>query len=168
MYRATLLSALLACLPCSAARAHEGPPFSVLIDEPIPGYLVSVWADPDIGVGRIFIMTDPQEENTAPSRVEVWIQPKSKRLTKTTHRAARQDFRNRIQFLAEPEFDQQEMWTVGIVIHPPKGDPSELTFEVEATPPGLGPWDWAIYLSPFFLFGGLWALGLIRRWRSYV
>jgi hypothetical protein len=166
MYRATLPITLLAWMSCSAARAHDGPPFPVLIDEPISGYFVSVWADPDIGVGRVFIMTDPQEENTAPSRVEVWIQPKSKRLPKANYPAARQDFRNRIQFLAEPEFDQQEMFSVGIVIYPPKGDPSELTVEIEATPPGLGPWDWAIYLSPFFLFGGLWVMGLIRRWRS--
>jgi hypothetical protein len=58
------------------------------------------------------------------------------------------------------------MWTVGIVVHTPQGETSELTTKVEATPPGAGAWDVLIYLFPFVFFGGLWAFGLFRCWRA--
>jgi hypothetical protein len=160
---------MIVCLSfCAAVDAHEGPPFPVLVDEPIPGYLVSVWADPDIGTGTFYVLTEPRDSasNVPAPRVEVWIQPTSGRLAKATYPAERQDLRNRLQFLAEPEFDRQEMWKVGIVVHAPNDQTHELTTEVEATPPGVGAWGLLIYLFPFVLFGGLWGIGLLRHWRA--
>lgn len=153
---------------CSVAFAHEGPPFPVLMDEPIPGYRVSVWADPDIGTGKFYVVTEsPNSANSPPEpQVEVWVEPVSKRLPKVTYVAHREDVRNWMQFLAEPEFDAQELWNVGIVVTAPEGTPHELQVEVEATPPGMGPWDLAIYLFPFLMFGGLWGVGLIRSWHA--
>lgn len=145
------------------ARAHKGPPFPVLMDEPIPGYSVSAWADPDIGTGTFYIVTDPRGGETEAPHVELWAQPVSKRLPKVTYPAEREDLGDSIEFVALPEFDQQEMWTVGIVVQPAHGDASELTVEVEATPPGIGPWGLVIYLVPFLLFGGLWIMGMKRR-----
>jgi hypothetical protein len=140
------------------------------MDEPIPGYLVSVWADPDIGEATFYVVTEPDPgaaaTPTAAPRVEVWVEPVSQRLDKATYPAERQAMRNRIQFFAAPQFDRQEMWNVGVVVHSPSGPTSELVTQVEATPPGAGPWDVLIYLFPFVLFGGLWTLGMIRRWRA--
>lgn len=148
--------------------AHDGPPFPVIMDEPIPGYMVSVWADPDIGTGTFYVMTDPVESSSSPAEapeVEVWVQPKNGRLPKSNYIARRQDLRNRIQFIAEPAFDQQEMFVVGIVVANADGKRTELLTEVEATPPGLGPWDLAIYLFPFVMFGGLWVIAFFKRRR---
>jgi hypothetical protein len=71
-----------------------------------------------------------------------------------------------LRFLAEPEFDAQEQWNVGVVLRRAGQEPAELVVQVEATPPGVGPWGLAVYGFPFVLFGGLWAIGLMRRWRN--
>jgi tetratricopeptide (TPR) repeat protein len=153
---------------CAGASAHDGPPFSVLMDEPIPGYLVSVWADPDVGEAKFYVITEPQgsESPAVEPTVDVWVQPVSGRLPKVSYPAKRQDVHNQVLFLAEPLFDRQEPWQVGVVIHRTDGQTNELLIEVEATPPGLGPWGLVVYFFPFALFGGLWAFGLMRRWRK--
>lgn len=170
--QAILTAVIIALLVVANASAHEGPPYPILIDEPVPGYLVSVWADPDVGIGTFYIMTDATATSTAGSttpaepRVEVWVQPVSERLPAVTYPAERQQLRNRVQFVSYPKFDQVERWKAGIVITPAGDSSTELVTEVEVTPPGLGAWDLAIYLFPFVLIGGLWFLGLSRRWRE--
>lgn len=160
----------LLCLYCAAAtaEAHEGPPYPILMDQPIPGYIVSVWGDPDVGIGTFYIIAESREGSAraAEPRVEIWVQPVSGRLPKSTYAAERQAVSNRIQFLAEPQFDRQEMWTVGFLVHAANGETSELLAEVEVTPPGYGPWDLVVYLLPFLLFGGMWGFALLRRWRA--
>ncbi len=169
---AMLSAAFLLCC-CHWASAHEGPPFPILVDQATPDYVVSVWADPDIGEATFYVITEPRSTSPGetasslePPRVEVWVEPANGRLARKTYPATQQAMRNRIQFLAEPYFDQQEMWSIGIVVHSPQGKTSELMTEVEATPPGAGAWDVLIYLFPFVLFGGLWTLGMVRRWRT--
>lgn len=153
---------------CTACYAHEGPPYPIIVDEPIPGYLLSVWGDPDVGTGTFYIITDPQSAsmNAAVPEVEIWVQPVNRRLPKVHFPASQQDVDGRIQFLAEPQFDRQEMWNVGFLVRPPDGETAEVVAEVEVTPPGYGAWDLLIYLVPFLMFGGLWAVALIRRWRA--
>lgn len=149
--------------------AHDGPPFPVIMDEPVPGYLVSVWADPDIGTGTFYVMTQPTQDSAPqqdPPKIELWVQPENGRLPKSNYLARQQELRNRLQFIAEPVFDRQEVFSVGIVIENTDGRRTELLTEVEATPPGLGPWDLAIYLFPFVMFGGLWVIGFFKRSRS--
>jgi cytochrome c-type biogenesis protein CcmH/NrfF len=71
-----------------------------------------------------------------------------------------------LRFVAKPEFDVQEMWAVGVVIRAADGVVHSFATQVEATPPGLGPWDLLIYLFPFVLFGALWAVVFMRRARK--
>ena len=147
--------------------AHEGPPFPILVDKPAAGQLVSVWADPDIGEATFFIIIETPDGR--PPRqipgVSMWTEPTSGRLERVRYEAMRQKLRNQVQFKAEPQFDQRDMWTVGFTIVTPDGESAELTTEVESTPPGYGVWDLAIYLFPFLLLGGLWVLAMIRRRR---
>lgn len=161
------VTALLACCfsNVQAALAHQGPPFPIVMEQPVGDYVVSVWTDPDIGEAQFFVIIetpsgDPPSE--APT-VSMWTEPVNKRLDRASYEAHRQDLRNRMQFESKPHFDIQDMWTVGFEITPPSGSPLEIISEVESTPPGLGPWDLAIYLFPFLLFGGLWVLGIVRR-----
>lgn len=150
------------------AGAHEGPPYPILMDKKIPGYLVSVWADPDVGTGTFYIITKPTSPATeaTPPRVETWVEPVDGRLERVTYPARRQTEQDRLQFVAEPQFDRVGNWSVGFLIHGPDDQTSELVTEVKVTPPGYGPWSVLIYLVPFLLFGGMWALALLRRWRS--
>jgi hypothetical protein len=61
-------------------------------------------------------------------------------------------------------FDAQEFWRVRVEIDGPAGK-AEASAEVEATPPGLGRWDFALYLFPFVLLAGLWTYGVTRARR---
>jgi hypothetical protein len=151
---------LVVALP---ARGHDGPPFPIFMDEKVGTYRVSVWTDPDVGIGTFFVIIEPPKGEAVDEGVEVRIgvRPTSGRLAEAWYTASRQELRGRVQYYAEVEFDAQEMWKVRIAVKGPGGE-RELATEVEATPPGLGRWDLCIYLFPFLLLAGLWAYGVLR------
>lgn len=149
--------------------AHEGPPFPILMDQPAAGHVVSVWADPDIGEAKFFVIVESPAGSppSEPPGVVMWVEPVSGRLDRVTCQAAQQPLRNQIQFEARPYFDQRDMWNVGFRITTADGKSEELTTQIESTPPGFGRWDLAIYLFPFLLLGGMWILAMKRRSRMH-
>lgn len=153
---------------CGVASAHEGPPFPLFMDKPCGALRVSLWADPDIGDAQFFVVLETAEGKvpSEPPQVALWTQPTSGRLDRQIYPAERQPLRNRMQFEAKPYFDQRDMWNIGVSLTEPGGQRRELTTEVESTPPGLGPWDLAIYLFPFVLMAGLWSVAMFRRRRG--
>jgi hypothetical protein len=159
---ARLLSLCLLLLLPAAARAHDGPPFPLLLDEKAGPYKVSVWADPDVGTGTFFVYVEaPGGSSPDEVTVTVSVRPKSGRLPETSYTAERRKESRRIQHYVEVAFDAQEYWDVRFDVKGPAGQ-GELSAEVEATPPGLGSWDFALYLFPFVLMAALWAYGVIR------
>jgi hypothetical protein len=159
----------MALLFCFAAapqvRAHQGPPFPILVDQNTAGYSVSVWADPDIGEARFFVILESPSGNLPAEspHVSMWVEPVSGRLDRVDYETQQQPLRNQMQFGAEPYFDQRDMWHVGFVIEEANGQRGELTTTIESTPPGFGLWDLAIYLFPFLLLGVMWIVALRRR-----
>jgi hypothetical protein len=145
------------------ASAHEGPPYPILVDKTIGPCLVSVWADPDVGVGTFFIILDPPGAGTIPEdvAVEIGVRPVSGRLAETHHKAERENLRSGTQFKAEIPFDAQERWSARILLKSSHGG-GEATVEVEVTPPGYGRWDLLLYLSPFLAVGFLWLKAFLR------
>ena len=162
-----LKSLALVALGPLAVLAHEGPPFPILMDKPAGEYVISVWADPDIGDAQFYIIVEsPQGGPPAEvPEVSMWTEPVSGRLQRVSYETKRQSVRNQVEFEARPYFDQRDQWTVGFQITPPGGTLHELTTEVESTPPGYGLVDFAIYLFPFALLGGFWVLAMVRRSR---
>lgn len=154
-------------LSTDCASAHEGPPFPILMDKPAAGHVVSVWADPDIGEATFYVIVEtpagamPDQE----PKVALSVQPVSGRLERVEYAGKRQNLSGRMQFEFTPEFDQRDMWTVVVQLETAAGAAGQLTTEVESTPPGLGVWDFAIYLFPFVLLGAMWIAGMIRRRR---
>jgi hypothetical protein len=147
------------------AAAHQGPPFPVFVDQAAGSYVVSLWADPDIGTGTFWITLDPQPGKTLPSdtAVEVIVRPLSGRLPEARYSAPRQHVRDQQQYLARVPFDTQDHWRVRILLHGTLGT-GEVVAEVESTPPGLGPLDLLLYLFPFAAVGFLWLrAALVRR-----
>ena len=165
---AIMLVMLLLGTLCGESSAHEGPPFALFMDKPCGVFRVSLWADPDIGDAQFYVVVEspdgsmPAEE----PRVAIWTQPTSGRLDRRIYPANRQTLRNRMQFEAKPYFDQQDFWKIGVRLTGADGEQRELLSEVESTPPGLGPWDLAIYSFPFLLIGALWITAMIRRRQS--
>jgi hypothetical protein len=148
------------------ASAHEGPPYPILVDKTIGPFLVSVWADPDVGIGTFFIILEPPQGGTAPEdvTVEIGVQPISGRLAEARYKAERESLRSRTQFKAEIPFDAQERWLARVLLKSSQGG-GEATVEVEVTPPGYGRWDLLLYLFPFLAVGFLWLKAFLRRRR---
>lgn len=119
----------MAVADCSPVSAHEGPPFPILMDKPLAGYLVSVWADPDIGEATFFVVVESPQGGLpaeAPS-VAMWFEPVSGRLDRVACETKQEALRNQLQFIAQPNFDQRDQWTVGFRLTSANGVSEELT-----------------------------------------
>ena len=167
-HRALLLCLILNLYAPLGSEAHEGPPFPIIVDHEMGPYLVSVWTDPDIGIGTFFVVFDPNPElqgkfPTEISSVKVGVEPTSGRLEEAIYDATPQRARNGARYMSEVEFDQGEMWKVRVVIEG-KGWKGELNSEVEATPDGsIGPIVILIYAFPFLLVSILWIRAIMVR-----
>lgn len=161
----TLLLVLCLIVFIPDGQAHEGPPFAIIVDEEVGPYLVSVWTDPDIGIGTFYVVFDPKNKGELPeiNSVEVGVKPTSGRLDEALYTAETQRARNGARYMAEVEFDKGEMWEVRILIEG-NGWDGELTSEVEATPDGgVGPIAVVIYALPFIGIGIIWIRVIIKR-----
>lgn len=167
MNRSLLGAAILLLAQSPAALSHDGPPFPIIVDKASGPYVVSVWADPDVGVAKFFVILAPVPGMVLPEEIDVLVhvRPTSGRLPETAYPCDRQDLRNRVQYYGEVKFDRQEMWQVRVQINSVIGK-GEVSAEVEATPPGFGAWDLLIYGVPFLLFGGLWLFAALARRRE--
>jgi hypothetical protein len=164
--RSLLLTAGLLLAGGARAVAHEGPPFPILVDKTLGPCVVSVWSDPDVGVGTFFFILEPAQGGKVPDdvRIDVGVRPVSGRLAEAVYAAAREDQGGRVQFKAEVPFDAQELWRVRIQLQSSQGG-GEAETDVEVTPPGYGRWDLLIYILPFAAVGALWLRALVRRRR---
>jgi hypothetical protein len=160
--RCAVALALLAFVP--GVRAHQGPPYPIVVDKQAGPFVLSVWADPDVGTGTFFITLDPPLDEAAANAlsVEIVVQPVSGRLPEAHHRAQPQALRDHTQFMAEVPFDAQEWWHVRIIVTGAAGT-GEATTDVEVTPPGFGAWDILLYLFPFAAVGFLWIRAVFAR-----
>jgi len=144
-------------------RAHEGPPYPILVDKMIGPCVVSVWTDPDVGVGTFLIVLDPPKGGTLPEdvTVEIGVRPVSGRLPETRYKTWREGYGSGTHLKGEVQFDAQERWLTRIFLNSSRGG-GEAAFEVEATPPGYGRWDLLLYLFPFLGVGFLWLKAFLR------
>ncbi len=165
---ASFFLALWILLLSTPVQAHEGPPFAIIIDEEVGPYLVSVWTDPDIGIGTFFVVFDPKEEDHAIddiSSVEIGVEPVSGRLDEKVYSFEEQRSRTGARYWTEVEFDKGEFWTLRVKIEG-EGFSKELYSEVEATPDGtIGPIGLLIYAIPFIGVGILWFRAIMIRRR---
>jgi len=157
-----LLGGMLAAGP---VRAHEGPPFPILVDRPVGPYVASVWTDPDIGKATFFVVLEPPEGRSLPerTRVRIAVQPVTRRLPEVVYEAALQRGRQDGHYFTAVSFDRGEMWRVRVLLDGPQGG-GELAAEVEATPAGtIGPVGLLLYPLPFLAMGFLWLKAALRR-----
>jgi hypothetical protein len=163
---ATILCFILAS--AQLASAHLGPPYPILVDQSVPGYSVTVLANPDIGQA-IFIVAF-EAVKSAPqgpvSGVDIWIQPLNGRIPKAVYHARQESTRGNLQFVANPDIDTEEMLKVGVDIHMGDGSSRSFATQVQSTPPGVGRWGVLFFFFPFILFGGLFGMALFRRSRG--
>jgi hypothetical protein len=146
------------------AAAHAGPPFPIVEDQRSGPYVVSVWSDPDIGIGTFFVLLAAPEGGrlAVPRTVRIGVQPVSGRLHEAVHEAVPQEVAEGARFYAEVPFDSGGTWRVRIVLAGAQGT-AELTTTIEPTPDGtIGPISLALYAIPFLAVGFLWLKAVLR------
>jgi hypothetical protein len=158
------MTAALMLVAPSPTRAHEGPPYPIIVDKSLGPSVASVWADPDVGTGTFFVILEPTRGGALPEemKVEIGVRPSDGRLAEVVHAAEREGVRGRVQFKAEVPFDAEGPWHVRVVLQSAGGG-DEVSTEVEVTPPGLGRWDLLIYLLPFVAVGVLWLRAVVAK-----
>ena len=114
MWRISVIVALLAICGSSPAWAHLGPPYPIMQDRKVGPFTVSVWSNPDVGIGSFFVVIDPPKGGSVPSdmKVQIAVQPVSGRLPEQTYDAWREKLRNRVEFKADVPFDKEEEWRI--------------------------------------------------------
>jgi hypothetical protein len=146
--------------------AHNGPPFPIIEGKRVGPCVVALWTHPDVGTGTFFVILDPPPGGSIPKdlKIEIGVQPVSRRLKEVRYTAQRQDLRGQVQYNAQVNFDADEIWQVHLLLHSASGD-GEAYATVEATPPGLGRWDLLFFASPFLGAGFLWYRAATRKRR---
>ena len=152
--------ALLLLALQSGASAHDGPPFPVAVDQPLAGQNISIWADPDVGIGTFYVYVEPASAAEALLPVTIHAVPDDPRWSEAETELVPADPEAPYQLIGEVPFEARGMWKVEFA--PGSGEPFEL--EIEVTPPGsLGPIDILWFAFPFLAIGFLWVKGMMRH-----
>ncbi|MGH9823489.1 MAG: hypothetical protein ACREDR_09585 [Blastocatellia bacterium] len=135
-----------------------------MVDKRVGPCVISVWADPNIGPSRFFVIVDAPPGGTIPTdlTVQLGLQPSNGRLPEVVYQMERDNLRGQVQFKTALSFDRREFWHVRVALLSAEGS-GDSTVDVEATPVGLGRWDMLLYLSPFLMVGFLWLMAIARK-----
>lgn len=150
------------------AQAHLGPPFPIIVDQPIPGYIVNVLANPDTSQAVAYVVLERDRGPTAwpVKSVDVWDEPVDHHRPKKVFSASTQFARGSIRYFSEPEFDTIGPWKMGFDIRLADGTNHPFVADVTATPPGVGRWGLLLFSAPLILFGALFIAVVARRRRG--
>ena len=168
--RGLILFALIAVCFSVPAQAHIGPPYPIMQNRKVGPFNVEVWSNPDVGTGSFYVVIDPPKGSsiTVPPdmKVQVSVQPVSKRLPVATYNTWREKLLDHVEFKAVVPFDKEETWHVHITFSSATAN-GEADTDVQVTPTLLGRWDLLIFLLPFAGIGVLWfKAATVRRSRG--
>lgn len=155
--RSGLMVLLLAACGAAPAWAHIGPPYPIMQNRRVGPLKIEVWANPDVGTGSFFVVIDPPPGQHVPAdmKVQVAVQPVSKRLPEVAYGAWREPLKDRVEFKAVAPFDQEEMWHIRVLLTSAAVS-GETDTDVMVTPTLLGRWNLLLFLLPFGGIGFLW------------
>jgi hypothetical protein len=125
---------------------------------------VTVWSNPDVGTGSFFVIVDPPKGASVPSdmKVQVAVQPVSRRLPEKSYGAWREKLLDRVEFKTLVPFDKEETWRIRVLLSSSQFS-GETDADVPVTPTLLGRWDLLLFLLPFLGIGFLWYKAVSAR-----
>lgn len=149
--------ALLLVFCASPALAHIGPPYPIMQNRRIGPFAIEVWSNPDVGTGSFYVLIDPPKGSTVPAdmKVQVAVQPVSKRLPEATYGAWREKLLSHVEFKTDVPFDKEETWHVRVLLSSSIAR-GETDTDVQVTPTLMGRWDLLLFLLPFLGISVLW------------
>ena len=76
---------------------------------------IEVWSNPDVGVGSFFVVIDPPPGSSVPSdiKVQVAVQPVSRRLPEAIYGAWREKLKDRVEFKTVARSTRKRCGTCG-------------------------------------------------------
>lgn len=168
--RRAIAFAFVALCICVPARAHIGPPYPIMQNRKVGPFNVEVWSNPDVGTGSFYVIVDPPKGSglnvPADMKVQVAVQPLSKRLPVAVYSAWREKLLDHVEFKTLVPFDKQETWHVHITFASSTVN-GEADTDVPVTPTLLGRWNLLLFLLPFIGIGVLWfKAATVRRTRG--
>lgn len=157
---------LLLALSAAPAWAHIGPPYPIMQNRKIGPLKIEVWSNPDVGTGSFYVVIDPQPGGSVPAdmKVQVAVQPASKRLPEAAYGAWREKLKDHVEFKTVVPFDKEEMWHVRVILSSATVS-GETETDVSVTPGLLGRWDLLLYLLPFLGVSILWFKAMSVTWK---
>jgi hypothetical protein len=156
-WRGRIAVTLLLLCGSTVAVAHIGPPYPIMENRKVGPMTITVWSNPDVGTGSFFVIVDPPQGSSVPSdmKVQVAVQPVSRRLPEEAYGAWREKLKDRVEFKTVVPFDKEETWRIRVLISSSQVN-GETDTDVEVTPALLGRWDLLVFLLPFLGVGFLW------------
>jgi len=148
--------------------AHRGAPSPIVHDQRVGPYVASVWTDPEVGRGPLYVVVEAADgvTFTPPSAVRVGVAPLSGRLPEVVHEAHPMPVRRGARFMTHVMFDRAERWSLRVVIDGPAGG-GQLASQLEAVPNvAAGPFVLALSVLPFLTLGGVWWRAAVVRRRT--
>jgi len=144
--------------PHEMEAAHRGAPSPIVVDQRVGPYVASVWTDPEVGTGPLYVVLEAADglTFTPPSAVRVGVAPVSKRLPEVVHDAHPEPVRRGARFMTDVVFDHAERWDLRVLIDGSAGG-GQLRSQVEAMPnAAAGPFVLVLSLLPFLAVAGVW------------
>jgi len=148
--------------------AHRGAPSPIVHDQRVGPYVASVWTDPEVGSGPLYVVLEAADgvTFTPPSAVRVGVAPVSGRLPEVVYEAHPMPVRRGARFMTNVVFDGAERWNLRILIDGGAGG-GQLTSQLEAVPNvATGPFVLVLSVLPFLTVGGVWWRAAVVRRRS--
>ena len=112
-----------------------------------------------MGTGSFYVIIDPPKGSSltvpADMKVQVIVQPASKRLPEAAYNAWREKLLDHVEFKADVPFDKEETWHIRILFASSTAS-GETDTDVAVTPTLLGRWDLLLFMLPFAGIGVLW------------
>jgi hypothetical protein len=143
--------------------AHEGPAYPILVDRPINGTKLSIWADPDTGKGSFTLFLEG--ENTSNFTIELTASPVDDphHILKALGQLLPDGESNRSTYSTTLPFERSIMWNVEFVLKQNGHSDTSFTLPVDVTPPGPNKLEFAVYFLPFLLLGFVWVKVVIAK-----
>jgi hypothetical protein len=159
--RSGVLSLLASTAIAAPIQAHEGPPYEIAHKESLAGRSLSIWADPDVGVG-IFYFYFEDELPVGSTSIRVGVRPVDGRLEEASFDAVPGGPKDAYQLVVEVPFDQRGLWNSRFAVSG-EGGAEEVVIEVDVTPPGGTGWDLVYYISPFVALAVFWVKVVMKK-----
>ena len=144
--------------------AHAGPPYLVVTEQVLGPYLVTAWADPDVGTG-LFIIEAMVDDAFVPDGtiVTVSVEPEDGQVAPAQFTSMREErLFGGEQLIVQTQFDYEGWWNIHMIVDGPEGR-GETDFAVLVTPPGPGWFMSVVCLAPFVGLGVVWLFAIQRQ-----